>query len=137
MPKKITVKYLIKHHKILAFVGLIICGIIATLQFNNIQVGIITDYGADFFTPIIIYYWAKVYNRFFIKLPKKPSNIIISVGLLTFCILWELRQFYSPDYGTFDIVDIPVYGIAVFLCFLIDYKVEKMTIITAQNKSTG
>jgi hypothetical protein len=43
------VKYLIKDHKIFAFVGLIICGIIATLQFNNIQVGIITDYGADFF----------------------------------------------------------------------------------------
>ena len=131
--KKFKVKYLIKHHKILAILGLIICGLIAVLQFKKIQAGILTDYGADFFAPVIIYYWVRVYNRFFIKLPKKPSKIIVSLGLLTLCILWELRQIYSPNYGTFDIFDIFVYAIPVFLCYLTDNEVEKITRITAHN----
>ena len=126
-------KYLIKHHKILAKYGLLICGLIAVLQFKKIQVGILTNYGADFFAPIMIYYWVRVYNRFFIKLPKKPTKIMVALGLLTLCVLWELRQFYYPNYGTFDLFDIFVYAIAVFLCYLTDIKIEKIKRITAHN----
>lgn len=127
-------KYLIKHYKVLTIISWMICGLIAVLQFNHVHAGILVDYGDDFFAPIMIYYWARVNNRFFIKLPKKPGRMLVSIGLLSFCIIWELRQFYSPDYGTFDLADIIVYVLAIFICYLIDCKVEKVTRLTANNK---
>ena len=128
-------KFLLKHHKLFAIICLLICVLIAILQYNEIGLGVITSYGADFFCPIFLYYWVRRKKDPLSKLSNKYfSPIQVSIGLFTLCLAWELRQLYNSEkYGTFDLLDILVYFIAVLFCYLIDNNIKESLNNTTHN----
>lgn len=120
-------KFLLKYHKHLAIICVLICVLISILQSYKINLGIITNYGADFFCPILLYYFFRMRKDDFSKLYKRQfTSIQVSIGLFILCVAWELRQLYnSQKYGTFDLIDFFVYFIAILICYIIDEKIKE------------
>jgi len=121
MNLKLFKRFLIKHEKALYIILVLLTTFIALLQFLKINVGILTNYGADLIAPILIYYWtrkskgviASLLNNY--NTPKTTFLLVLSG-----CVVWEIRQKLFQGYGIFDSADIFVYVIALVLCYITD-----------------
>jgi|SRR6185436_10139155 len=96
---------------------------VGALQMKDIQAGVITDYGADFFGPIALYASFRTHGWVpFLKRAPSPSAsaAIVLIG----CVLRELSQLYdfkgtplAITVGSFDPWDIAAYILGVALAF--------------------
>jgi len=129
---RVPVTFIVRNEKILFGSLVFITFLIAYLQVLKLNLGIITAYGADFFAPIVLYYFARKNIGIFALFRKDPLPASVTFLLiLGACIAWETRQFINPVTGVFDLYDILTYAFSLSICYLLDKYISNL--LTEQN----
>ncbi len=126
--KKVIQKILFRYEKPLAYLGWTVFIFVALFQIWKVRGGFITNYGADFIAPVMLYYSARTNKTLLSKLFKRtPNEIQTFLTLWLLCVLWEIAQKFdfsgtalTITKGTFDPWDILTYTLTLLICFYLD-----------------
>src|SRR6187402_479541 len=121
MADNILHRFFFRFEVFLFSLAFLIMTLIAILQSLKLNAGFITNYGADIFGPIVLYYWTrKNMGLLAILFKNKITAIQTFLIILICCFAWEMRQFINPSTGTFDPFDILTYSLTLFASLYFD-----------------